>query len=55
MAHGMSLAGLVCEYVRDAAGEIHLLAVLHTEWSGATSVLDSNLVGRCRLTLSNPR
>ena len=46
VAHGMSLAGLVCEFVRDASGEIYLLAVLHTEWTSATSVGAANLVGR---------
>ena len=49
-----SSAGLVCEFVRDASGEIYLLAVLHTEWTSATSVGAANLVGRRKSSLFDP-
>lgn len=54
VAHGMSLAGLVCEFVRDQTGEIYLLAVLHTEWSSATAVGSTNLAHAGRHNLAAP-
>ena len=54
VAHGMSLAGLVCEYVRDHSGEIYLLSVLHTEWSLASAVGSINLAHAGREGLAAP-
>ena len=33
MAHGLSLGGIVCEYIKDASGKVYLLSVLRTEWA----------------------
>lgn len=32
-AHGLTLGGIVCEYIRDANGKPYLLAILRTEWA----------------------
>ena len=33
MAHGLSLGGIVCEYIKDASGKIFLISVLKTDWA----------------------
>ncbi|GFH10410.1 uncharacterized protein HaLaN_05717, partial [Haematococcus lacustris] len=32
-AHGLTLGGLVCEYIRDADGKVFLMSVMRTEWT----------------------
>lgn len=32
-ARGLTLRGLVCEFVRDAAGEVYFLGTLRTDWA----------------------
>ena len=33
LAHGLTLGGIVCEYIKDVSGKIYLLSVLRTEWA----------------------
>jgi hypothetical protein len=30
-AHGLTLGGIVCEYIRDVDGKVYLLSVMRTE------------------------
>lgn len=32
-AHNLTLAGIVCEYIRDVSEKVYLLSVLRTEWA----------------------
>ncbi|KAG1675152.1 hypothetical protein FOA52_003375 [Chlamydomonas sp. UWO 241] len=34
-AHGLTLGGIVCEYIRDVSGKVYLLSVLRTEWASS--------------------
>ena len=43
--HKLTLAGLVCEYVQDYRGDVHLTAVLRTEWATLGITHAGKLVG----------
>lgn len=38
VAHGLSLGGIVCEYIKDASGKVYLLSVLRTEWASNATI-----------------
>lgn len=44
-AHGLTLAGVVCEYVCDARGEVRLTAVLRAEWATRGLSLSAHITG----------
>jgi len=48
-AHGLTLGGIVCEYIRDISGKIYLLSVLRTEWASNAAGRGSGSLGATNL------
>ena len=46
MAHGLSLGGIVCEYIKDASGKIFLISVLKTDWASQGGQPSGSPLGR---------
>lgn len=48
-AHNLTLAGIVCEYIRDVSEKVYLLSVLRTEWASNAAGSGAGSLGAAML------